>query len=157
MSQNSYTNPQQRVNSKPAATTEIAWSADEKSKINQIITGDADGKVLVDFAEYVGKKLVHDGMTTSQIRNIFSEARQIESNWTKNPKKAKLRLNLLKPKMAYQKAREEKTKYLALVLTEAIDRTLAVPESEADQAFQKFMNFFEAILAYHQSNGGKRK
>ena len=155
MSQNPYTNTQQGSNRRPDAAGPSSLSTDEKNKINQIITGDTDGKVLVDFAEQVGNRLFRESMSTSQIRNIFSEARQIESNWTIDPIKARKRLNLLKPKMAYQKSRDKKVEYLTLVLTEAIDRTVSLPEPENKQAFQNFMNFFEAILAYHRRDGGK--
>ena len=131
-------------------------SADEKGKIHQIITADADGKILVDFADSIGERLFHDGMTRSQIRNIFSEARLIELEWKKNEiDAAKRRLNLLKPKMEYQKAREDKITYLVQVLNEAVDQTQKASGDTFNQAFKRFMEFFEAILAYQRKYGGK--
>lgn len=131
-------------------------SPDKKDKIRQIINEDADGKILVEFADIVGDRLVHDGMTRSQIRNIFSEARLIELEWKKNEiDAAKRRLNLLKPKMEYQKAREDKITYLVQVLNEAVDQTQKASGDTFNQAFKRFMEFFEAILAYQRKYGGK--
>lgn len=131
-------------------------SADEKEKIRQIITADADGKILVEFADSVGKQLVEDKMSRSQIRNIFSEARLIDMEWKKNEiDAARRRLNLLKPKMEYQKAREDNVSYLVQVLNEAVDQTQKASGDTFNQAFKRFMEFFEAILAYQRKYGGK--
>ena len=59
-------------------------------------------------------------------------------------------LLLLKPKLAYQAAREEKVKPLADVLEVAIDQV-----DGRRERFQRFVELFEAILAYHTTYGGK--
>ncbi len=128
-------------------------SNDEKAKIKRIITADEEGKELIGFADSVADRIVKDGMTTSQIRLIFSEARQIEAFWEKDPTSAKRRLTLLKPKLLYQATRESKVNYYADVFHEAI---IAVEDAaNVDSAFEKLMDFFEATLAYHKKRGGR--
>jgi CRISPR-associated protein Csm2 len=129
-----------------------------QDKVTAIITQD-EPKVLVDEADRAGKQLAEQKLTKSQIRNIFGTVRQIQSNWPSSPdpkeEKARVReLLLLKPKLAYQAAREPKVKPLADVLDLAIDK---VTDQPADQRvrFQRFVELFEAILAYHTKYGGK--
>jgi CRISPR-associated protein Csm2 len=66
------------------------------------------------------------------------------------------RLVLLKPKMAYQAARERKVKNLVNNLDEAISYVeSAESPAEKKERFDKFVDLFEAILAYHKAKGGK--
>jgi len=63
----------------------------------------------------------------------------------------------LGPKMAYRARRErgQGVERLRQVLDEAINEVLAAPdEKEKNQRFQRFVEFFEAILAYHKAYGG---
>lgn len=129
--------------------------SEEKTTIQAIFTADPNGEKLVRYAERVGKRLVDDKLTRSQIRNIFSESRKIETSWESAGETASLRrLTLLKPKLAYQAAKENKPvlKYFGDVLSEAIDSV----DKSADKtkSFNIFMELFEAILAYHRSYGG---
>ncbi len=122
-----------------------------------IVKGDAER--LVVQANELGERLARP-LSTNQIRNIFGTVRRIEMNWIEDPqseadhqrtRKAKRELILLKPKMAYQARRERGrgVKQLTDVLGEAIDLV------EDDRArFQNFVDFFEAILAYHKAHGG---
>ena len=59
-------------------------------------------------------------------------------------------LILLKAKMAYQGYRTSEVKGLVDVLTDSIDLV-----GENRDHFQRFVDFFEAILAYHKAAGGK--
>ena len=126
-----------------------------------IMRGDEvdSAREIVSAAEAWGKHLKQIGLTTAQIRNIFGEVRRIEMSWppgTTNPA-AESALILLKPKLAYQAQRDaEKNKrnqpvrVLEGILAPAIDMV------QGDRArFQRFVDFFEAILAYHKSAGGK--
>lgn len=124
-----------------------------------ILYGNAE--TLINTAQRFGSELKDDGLTTSQIRNIFGEVRQIEADWqgveSDNAKSSMRRLLLLKPRMAYQRARERKTESLMIVLTDAID--LVAKSTEPQQqynSFRHFVEFFEAILAYHTAAGGKQ-
>lgn len=133
-----------------------------------IVNGDAEKLVIL--AEKIGRELVKYKLTTSQVRNFFGIARQIESEidqekrkpqGTKElprelPDKAYRQLMLLKPKLAYQSRRSkeqqksEGVEKLSEVLIPAIDLV-----GKDIERFKNFIDFFEAILAYHNANGGR--
>ncbi len=122
----------------------------------QKIIVDGDAKVLTNRAENIGTSLARQ-LTTSQIRNVFGTVRQIEMSWgpratEKAQKYAARQLILLKPKLAYQ-ARRERGKGVEIlkdVLSPAIELV-----GDDRQRFQNFVDFFEAILAYHTAAGGQ--
>ena len=116
-------------------------------------------KVLVKEAEALGKQLNRreSKLTTSQIRALFGEVRQIEAQLSADDaggqERALRKLLLLKPKMAYRARREGKgVAELASVLDPAID--LVVGGADPKENFKRFVDFFEAILAYHRAAGG---
>lgn len=41
------------------------------------------------------------------------------------------------------------------MIAPAIDLVSQAPEGELEQRFQRFVDLFEAILAYHRAKGGK--
>lgn len=105
------------------------------------------GRALVEIAERLGQQLKNGGLTTSQIRNIYGMVKQMEMRGFDANE-----FVLLKPKLAYAAARanERGAQELKEVLTWAID------EVGADAAkFARFVDFFEAILAYHRAAGGR--
>jgi CRISPR-associated protein Csm2 len=119
------------------------------------IIQEGNTKLLVERAEQIGETLARQ-LTTSQIRNIFGTVRQIEMSWTTQATEDERRwaarqLMLLKPKLAYQARRErgKGVEQLAGILVPAIDLV-----GEDQQRFQQFVDFFEAILAYHTAHGG---
>ncbi len=129
-------------------------------------TQDGDNQVLVQGAEQVGRALARDfRLTTSQVRGIFGTVRQIEMDWLRSgraaepaaedrsgrERRAKRELALLKPRIAYQAKRErgQGVSELGQVLIPAIDLV-----NDDPGRFQNFVDFFEAILAYHRANGG---
>jgi len=66
------------------------------------------------------------------------------------------RLNMLKPKLDYQTARSPEVARLRDVLSAAIDEVNRAGDAEErDKRFRRFMDLFEAILAYHRSLGGR--
>jgi len=119
-------------------------------QIRRIITQD-DPKLLVEQAEEIGKAL-SDSLTKSQIRNIFGTVRRIQMAWTGEAQTAAAyrQLLMLKPKIRYQAARTVEVKPLAEVLDGAIDHV-----GDDLTRFGRFVDFFEAILAYHTAHGGK--
>lgn len=122
---------------------------DGEVKINDLFEKDASGKELVEFSQKIARSLVDNRLTTNQIRNLFGEVRQIEALWRRDPTTALRRLVLLKPKMYYQVKRTPAVRGLQEVLDPAISE---VEKAEnKDQAFQRFMDLFEAILAYHKA------
>ena len=127
--------------------------------IKTIITDPNGAQTLVKEADNLGKNLKNSGLTTAQIRALFGEVRQIQAQWGMgglNRDKAYRRLILLKPKMAYR-ARKERGKAveeLVSVLDAAVDEVISAKQNERDDHFQRFVEFFEAILAYHKAYGG---
>ena len=120
------------------------------------MTADEYGQDLVRFADQQAQILVKRNLTRSQIRNIFAEVRKIEALWKADPQRARRRLEMLKPKLAYQAKRHQSrdrdpVSPLARILTEAIDYVKA----EDEASFRRFVELFEAILAYHRAHGGR--
>ena len=126
------------------------------------IVADPNGaEVLVSAADQLGKDLKGQGLTTSQIRALFGEVRQIQGQWTMDSttqrQLARRRIIFLKPKMAYR-ARKERGRAVQ-ELVNVLDPALDVVISEKDltkqqEDFNRFVEFFEAILAYHKAYGG---
>lgn len=114
-------------------------------QIQQVIR--QGGRPLVQIAEGLGPRLQQGRLTTSQIRNIYGMVKQMEMRGFDANE-----FVLLKPKLAYAAARADTqgARELKDVLTWAIDE---VGNDEA--RFGRFVDFFEAILAYHKAAGGK--
>lgn len=124
-------------------------------RVQTVMTADPTGQELVRFAEQTAEMLVKQNLTRSQIRTIFTEVRQIEAMWDKRKDEAIRRLSMLKPKLAYQAARSSTVSDLRNVLSDAIDEVLKASADKRDQTFERFVELFEAILAYHRAKGGK--
>lgn len=131
------------------ATIELA-----SDTLAAIITDPDSTKTLVEWAEKLGTIFKSLQLTSSQIRNIFGTVRQIEMSWTpkdtdEERRDATRRLLLLKPRLAYQSKRAKAVEGLKQVLSAAIDHV-----GSSRDNFQRFADFFEAILAYHTAAGG---
>ncbi|MFN3335501.1 MAG: type III-A CRISPR-associated protein Csm2 [Caldilinea sp.] len=135
-----------------------------QNDIRIIITGnDTDAaRLLVERAGSLGGALKNSGLTTSQIRSLFGEVRQIEAQWSmenaQQKQKALRRFILLKPKMAYQAKRSQGSavRELVDVLDPAVDLVVnEKDEKKREDNFRNFVNFLEAILAYHKAAGGR--
>ena len=83
-------------------------------------------------------------ISTSQIRGIFNEVKRLSDDFEASKKD----LNLLRPKLAYQKGRFEVLEPLTNVLIELIKKV------NDNKTLQGFKEFFEAIIAYHKASGG---
>lgn len=128
--------------------------------LRTIITDPNGAETLVKWADALGRDLKNAGLTTSQIRALFGEVRQIQAQWgmgEESRQKARRRLVLLKPKMAYR-ARKERGKAvqdLVDALRPALDEVISEKNAtKQDEHFHRFVEFFEAILAYHKAYGG---
>ena len=106
------------------------------------------GEILVKEAEQLGRQLARD-LTKSQIRNIYGAVKKMQMKGGLDTHK----LLMLKPKLAYAAKRHERQSKgintLRDVLTRAIDMVGDDPAN-----FNRFVDFFEAILAYHKAYGG---
>jgi len=123
------------------------------------IISDPNGMdLLVKKANELASDLKKNNMTTAQIRALFGEVRQIEAEWEMENKRpeAYRRLVLLRPKMAYRarKERGQAVKMLVEVLEKVLDQVTQADVAKRDGNFRRFVEFFEAILAYHKAFGG---
>jgi len=122
-----------------------------------IIDGDID--LLVETAKQFGSANARQ-LTTSQIRNIFGEVRRIEMNWQQDTgpeaDQAYRQVALLEPKLAYQARRErgQGVGELESVLRPCLEEIRKAPADQRRRYFGRFIDFFEAILAYHRAAGG---
>lgn len=112
---------------------------------------EAATKRMIKVAQELGEFVVSyhkesEKLTTSQLRNIFGEVKRLHLKRRFDQR----RLLLLKPKLRYMAARHGLgAKALRTVLEKGID------EVDDDQKFNRFVEFFEAILCYHKAAGGK--
>lgn len=115
----------------------------------------------VKFAEEFGKylcdiqpdnKVGRMALTTSQIRNVFGEVKRIQAKGYDEEKAAFL---LLRPKIAYAEARvKAKNGKTRIEDFRQVMEMAHIAVKEAKN-FQNFVDFFEAILAYHKAAGGR--
>lgn len=127
-----------------------------EGEIKRLIAHD-EPEDLVRIADGFGEHLVARRLTTNQIRNIFGAVRQIEMNWRSKPNESYRQAVLLKPKLGYAAARErgQGMQDLESVLAPALTAiTEGSNNSERHLRFGRFVDFFEAILAYHKKYGG---
>lgn len=121
----------------------------------QRIIADGDPETLVKWAEEIGKAIAQR-VTTSQIRNVFGTARQIQLRWPNDPGGAYRDAVLLRPKLSYFAKREGRgMEDLRQVLAPALEMVSQGPAAEQQVRFNRFMDFFEAIVAFHKAYGGK--
>lgn len=107
----------------------------------------------INFTDDFGKFLSHK-LSSSQIRNVYGELKRIQMKGIKDEKTSFL---LLKPKLAYAAARDNAKGLLPLkgVFNKAFEAVEISDLTKAEKQFENFMDFMEAILAYHKSYGGK--
>ena len=120
----------------------------------KIIQDDQHAELLVTTANQLGQKLAKL-LTTSQIRAIYGEVLRIKADWLESGNdareaRARRALTLLRPKLAYR-AKKEKGQGVE-ELKQVLDPAMAAVRNKED--FQRFCEFFEAILAYHKAHGG---
>lgn len=138
------------------------WLQETLGHVPAIIGGDVD--LLVEDADKIGR--VIEPVSTSQIRNVFGPVRQIELAWPmvdenddeqrKKAQDAYRQVVLLRPKLSYLAARNPELKPLEQIMDRAIEEIMKAPNVvERRIRFQHFVEFFEAILAYHKKYGGK--
>ena len=125
------------------------FSMPQRETIKSYIVKDDTAKQMVEYAEKLGMDLKQQNVTTSQIRNVYGNMKKLEmSGWQKS--RTQRELLLLKPRLAYAAGRHGGgLRDLKKVMDFAID---AVTDEES---FQRFCQFFEAIVAYHKAAGGR--
>ena len=122
-----------------------------------IVQGDVD--VLVRTAQTIGTEIA-GRVTSSQMRGIFATVRQIQLSWPEQADAARQqaayrRAMLLKPQIRYAAARNnDRIRPLDDYLVGALDQVTGTAD-EQRQRFMRFVDFFEAIIAYHKHEGGR--
>lgn len=106
---------------------------------------DKDGTILVENAEKLAEQLVKDKMTTTQVRNLYAAAKRINYRDENGPFEA----SMLRAKFAYTAGRYPAVRSFQSVA----DKALKCADSE--EKFDRFMCFFEAVVAYHRAFGGR--
>ncbi len=127
-----------------------------KQQALRAILEEGNAQLLVDEAEKLGRRLKDVKLKASQIRRIFGELKSIQADLRQAQELAKLtrRLTLLRPRLAYQAKRIEGMDELRNVLDECIQIIVNNRDKKRD-AIANFVDFFEAILAYHKFHGGE--
>lgn len=123
---------------------------------------DGPAPETINAAKRFGEQIKEKGLTTSQIRQVFSKLKSIEAKGYMHQRSDFM---MLKPFIAYAAGRQSKVRGLQDLkdrVTWGIDAVLDVTETdekkhleEEQKRFQNFCKFFEAILAYHRASGGK--
>ncbi len=146
--------PQERS---PGRPSETAGLKPEDVRLRRILV-DGDAEELVNYAEEVGRHLVQRQLKTAQVRKFFAEVRRLgdEARVARRPgdfDRIYRRLTLLRPKLAYQARRQPAVWDLRQILDPAI--RLVTEDRSDPQRLARFVEFFEAILAYHKFHGGQ--
>lgn len=123
--------------------------------VSTIIAQDNPEK-LVETAQVVGSKAQ---VSTSQIRNVFGPVRRIALEWPetlqseedrKRAERAYRQVVLLRPKLRYLATRDRTLTNLADLLDVCIVEIQKGKDLKDRRVrFGRFVDFFEAILAYH--------
>jgi CRISPR-associated protein Csm2 len=134
--------------------------------IDRIIAEDEAAGLMVRVSQALGRELARRNLTAHQLLNLFGEVRRIEMEWQQQQRDPEERLDsriwrrlqLLKPRMAHQAARlrmlspsrdyQESHPRGDVMdpLIEALER--AIDRVERNSDFQRFLDFFYAILGY---------
>lgn len=109
----------------------------------QLIIVQGDVELLVSRARELAQ---NSPATRTSVRRLYGEARRIEMLWQDEQRadQARRRAVLFKPRLAYQASRGEgKLREIERAFQPLLDAT------QGDrQRFQRFLEFFEALVAY---------
>jgi CRISPR-associated protein Csm2 len=141
----------QATGQRQSQAQESIWKQNFKTEwISKAITHEA-----ISFSEKFGKELTK-GFTTNQIRNFFGEVRRIQLKGVLAEKTAFL---LLRPKLAYaaKRADNPSAEDFKQVMEQAHIVVMQAENNDAEfeKRFKNYIDFLEAILAYHKAYGGK--
>ena len=132
----------------------------EKLETEAIDFAEEFGRYLCDLQPKNDRGQVLTGrmaMTTTQIRNFFGEVKRIQAKGFKEEESSFL---LIRPKMAYAEARvlQKTAKSRISDFKQVMDlshKAVDLNSEFSEEQFQRFVDFLEAILAYHKANGGR--
>lgn len=102
-------------------------------------------EALPDYAEFMGKAMADNKLTSSKIRSVYGEIKRIQMG---EYAKEKASFYLLRPKVAYAVGRDKEN--IGLQLFKLVFDKSAKCVKDKD-TFLHFANFMEAVLAYHRA------
>lgn len=100
------------------------------------------------WAEDSGRFMAENGLTSSKIRNIYGEIKRIQMGGFDKERSS---FYLLKPKVAYAYAREDKSKSEGIKLFKKLYDKIS-DDVNSTEKYNNFCNLIEAILAYHKAS-----
>ncbi len=120
--------------------------------IKSFITSDRSAADMVRYASDLAGKIKF--ISTSQIRNVYGTVKKLEMSGLSE--RTMRQLLLLKPRLAYAKARiDRRNKDAYEEFEQAMGVAIDAIDLKNPETFTRFCGFFEAILAYHKAYGGK--
>ena len=102
-------------------------------------------EALPDYAEFMGKAMADNKLTSSKIRSVYGEIKRIQMG---EFAKEKSSFYLLRPKEKYTEGRDKEN--IGLQLFKLVFDKSAKCVKDKD-TFLHFANFMEAVLAYHRA------
>ena len=111
-----------------------------------------DNLVAIDGVAYeVAGYAVDNGMKNTQLRSFFEAVKKLQRN--KKLEDIKPEFILLKPRMAVRVGRGKVEEGFFKVIVAAMDKIETDDEKKTMKNFNAFVEFFEAIIAYHKYLG----
>ena len=111
-----------------------------------------DNLVAIDGVAYeVAGYAVDNGMKNTQLRSFFEAVKKLQRN--KKWEDIKPEFILLKPRMAVRVGRGKVEEGFFKVIVAAMDKIETDDEKKTMKNFNVFVEFFEAIIAYHKYLG----
>jgi len=111
-----------------------------------------DNLVAIDGVAYeVAGYAVDNGMKNTQLRSFFEAVKKLQRN--KKLEDIKPEFILLKPRMAVRVGRGKVEEGFFKVIVAAMDKIETDDEKKTMKNFNVFVEFFEAIIAYHKYLG----
>lgn len=102
-------------------------------------------EALPDYAEFIGKAMADNKLTSSKIRSVYGEIKRIQMG---EFAKEKASFYLLRPKVAYAVGRDKENIGLQLFKL-VFDKSAKCVKNK--DTFLHFANFMEAVQAYHRA------
>ena len=139
-----------RLDSRIKKGLEIAAEKDRRSMASLLekIIVERNVDTLVEYADYLGRRVAGEELGRTQIRNIYGMVKAFQSKRQSDLSQLKLMI----PKLKYAAARESKLSPLVEALSKGIELVGTDPNR-----FKNFADFFEAVVAYHYVASEERK
>ena len=131
---------------------EITNIIDNINKSEMLSKMDIEELIDIDWYAYeVSGYAVDEGIKNAQLRSFFEAIKKMQRN--KEWKDIKPEFILLKPRIAVRVGRKKVKKGFFDVITAAMSKVEVGDENEIMENFNVFVEFFEAIIAYHKFLG----